>query len=121
MNRGDIINGYTILEDFSTAGGGLSTWSFARRGDTDYFIKQFLSPTYPTDDAPGGAASKAEKRKRCDAFERHHSMLARKLGPRSGFGGNLVVTIDFFRSGAKYYKVTEKVDVKGMKKADIAA
>jgi serine/threonine protein kinase len=120
MIRGDIINGYEVLEDFKTAGGGLSTWTFARRGSTDYFLKQFLAPTYPAPDAPGGARSKAEKHRRCQAFEQHHLQLARLLSPRASTGGNLVVSVDFFRVGAKYYKVTEKVDVTGIDKQEIA-
>jgi len=39
----------------------------------------------------------------------------------SGLGGNLIVTLDFFRWGAKYYKVTEKVDAAGLEPADVAA
>ena len=35
------------------------------------------------------------------------------LAPLSAYGGNLIVTLDFFRWGAKYYKVTEKVDASG--------
>ncbi|NJK84070.1 MAG: serine/threonine protein kinase, partial [Saprospiraceae bacterium] len=49
MLQGDIIKGYRIVKDFSTAGGGLSKWSFAEREGKEYFIKEFLSPKYPTD------------------------------------------------------------------------
>lgn len=120
MRRGDIIKGYTILEDFTTAGGGLSKWTFARRLGKDYFIKEFLAPTYPTPDGPGSPKSKAQKKARCDAFERHHQTLMDKLDGRSSEGGNLVVTADFFRYGAKYYKVTDKVEVTGLKPKDVA-
>ena len=36
------------------------------------------------------------------------------LAPLSAYGGNLIVTLDFFRWGAKYYKVTEKVDAEAL-------
>jgi eukaryotic-like serine/threonine-protein kinase len=121
MKAGDVINGYRILEDFKVVGAGLSKWTFAERGGRQYFIKEFLSPTYPEDDAPGSEKIKAKKRARCAAFEAHHRGVQRALAPLSAYGGNLIVTLDFFRWGAKYYKVTEKVDAEGLSSADIAA
>ena len=121
MKAGDVINGYTILEDFKVVGAGLSKWTFAERGGRQYFIKEFLSPTYPDDNAPGSEKIKAKKRARCAAFEAHHRGVQRALAPLSAYGGNLIVTLDFFRWGAKYYKVTEKVDAEGLTSADIAA
>src|SRR3954469_10832069 len=121
MKAGDVLNGYTILEDFKVVGAGLSKWTFAERGGRQYFIKEFLSPTYPEDDAPGSEKIKAKKRARCAAFEAHHRGIQRALAPLSAYGGNLIVTLDFFRWGAKYYKVTEKVDAEGMSTADISA
>ncbi|MDP9405258.1 MAG: protein kinase [Actinomycetota bacterium] len=120
MKAGDVVGGYTILEDFKVVGAGLSKWTFAERDGREYFIKEFLSPTYPDDDAPGSPKTKARKRARCAAFEAHHRGIQEALAPVSGFGGNLIVTLDFFRGGAKYYKVTEKVDVAGLEPAEIA-
>ena len=53
MKAGDIVNGYTVLEDFKVVGAGLSKWTFAERGGRPFFIKEFLSPTYPDEYAPG--------------------------------------------------------------------
>jgi eukaryotic-like serine/threonine-protein kinase len=47
LRAGDLINGYRLLEDFRVVGAGLSEWSFAERGGRIFFIKRFLSPTYP--------------------------------------------------------------------------
>ena len=69
MKAGDVLNGYTILEDFKVVGAGLSKWTFAERGGRQFFIKEFLSPTYPDDDAPGSEKTKAKKRARCAVFE----------------------------------------------------
>ena len=121
MKAGDVLNGYRILEDFKVVGAGLSKWTFAERGGRQFFIKEFLSPTYPDDDAPGSAKIKAKKRARCAAFEAHHRGVQHALAPLSAYGGNLIVTLDFFRWGAKYYKVTEKVDAEGMSSADVTA
>ena len=120
MKAGDVINGYTLLDDFKVVGAGLSQWTFAERGGRQFFLKQFLSPTYPDDAAPGSEKTKAKKRARCAAFESHHRGVQAVLAPLSAYGGNLIVTLDFFRWGAKYYKVTEKVDAEPMEPADIA-
>ena len=121
MKAGDILNGYRILEDFKVVGAGLSKWTFAERGGRQYFIKEFLSPTFPDNDAPGSEKIKAKKRARCAAFEAHHRGVQRALAPLSAYGGNLIVTLDFFRWGAKYYKVTEKVDAEGLSSTDVTA
>jgi len=121
VKAGDVINGYRILEDFRVVGAGLSKWTFAAKGGREYFIKEFLSPTWPDEHAPGSAQTKMRKRQRCAAFERHHRRIQEALAAVSGLGGNLIVTLDFFRSGAKYYKVTEKVEVSGLEPADVAA
>jgi len=120
FRAGDTINGYLLLEDFRVVGAGLSEWSFAERGGRAYFIKRFLSPTYPDDAAPGSPTTKARKRARCAAFEAHHRGIQAAMAPLTSYGGNLIATLDFFRVGAKYYKVTEKIDLAGLEPADIA-
>jgi serine/threonine protein kinase len=121
VKAGDVVNGYLILEDFKVVGAGLSKWTYAERGGRQFFIKEFLSPTYPDDAAPGSEKTKARKRARCATFEAQHRGMQKALAPLSAYGGNLIVTLDFFRWGAKYYKVTEKVDAEELHPADIAA
>ena len=121
MKAGDNINGYRILRDFTTAGGGLSKWTFAERGGKQFFFKEFLAPTYPLEESPGSPKIKAQKRERCRLFEQHHSALKKAIDAKCGTGGNLIYTVDFFRSGTKYYKVTEKVDVSTLTVKNIAA
>jgi serine/threonine protein kinase len=121
VKAGEVINGYRILEDFRVVGAGLSKWTFAAKGGREYFLKEFLSPTFPDEHAPGSAQTKMRKRQRCAAFERHHRRIQAALAEVSGLGGNLIVTLDFFRWGAKYYKVTEKVEVAGLEPAAVAS
>ena len=65
MRQGDVIGKYEILQDFIVAG-GMSKVSFAKKGDTEYFIKEFLSPRYPVKGAPGNPESiKRRKKKLC--------------------------------------------------------
>jgi serine/threonine protein kinase len=121
VRAGDTVQGYRLLEDFRVVGAGLSEWSFAERDGRAYFIKRFLAPTYPDDAAPGSAKTKARKRARCAAFEAHHRGIQAAMAPLTSYGGNLIATLDFFRDGAKYYKVTEKVDLAGLEPRDVAA
>ena len=109
MLKGEVINGYTILKDFVVAG-GMSKVTFAEKGGKEYFIKEFLSPKYPVTDSPGSEKVKAQRRKACEAFEKHHRELNKKIATKVSLGGNLVFAVDFFRSGTCYYKVTEKID-----------
>ena len=120
LRAGDMLRGYRLLGDFRVVGAGLSEWTFAERGGRIYFVKRFLSPTYPDDDAPGSPKTKARKRERCAAFEAHHRGIQVAMAPLTTYGGNLIATLDFFREGAKYYKVTEKVDLAGLAPGDVA-
>ena len=120
LRTGDTVGDYRLLEDFRVVGAGLSEWTFAERDGRTYFIKRFLSPTYADDAAPGSAKTKARKRARCAAFEAHHRGIQAAMAPLTSYGGNLIATLDFFRSGAKYYKVTEKVDLAGLDTSDVA-
>ncbi len=119
MLEGEVINGYRILKDFVVAG-GMSKVTFAEKGGKEYFIKEFLSPKYPLPDSPGGEKMKAQKRKACEAFENHHRELNKKIGSKVSLGGNLVFAVDFFRCGACYYKVTEKIDISSLSCKEIS-
>ena len=106
----EIINGYTLLEPLASRGGGQGEWAFAEKDGAQYFIKRFLAPTYPVDGGPGTPSSKAKKREQCANFEKHHRAIKDALAKVTGAGGNLVVTEDFFRDKARYYKTTVRVD-----------
>ena len=83
----------------------------------EFFIKEF-QPDH-RGSCPGSPKTAAKQRKMCGL--RGSSPRARALAPLSAYGGiNLIVTLDFFRWGAKYYKVTEKVDASGFSAADVA-
>jgi serine/threonine protein kinase len=119
MKKGDVLNGYKLTTDPQN-GGGHSEWVFAKKDGAEYFFKRFLQPTYPLPDGPGSEKTKAVKRERCEAFERHQRLVMRQLRPISGEGGNLVITKEFFRERAFYYKVTDKVAISRISVRDIA-
>lgn len=124
MKKGQQINGYTIVgvdgKDFSTKGSGLSMWTFVRKAGVDYFMKEFLSPTYPLDSSPGSQSLKAKKKLDCEKFETRNKELIIKVFKSVSIGSNLIFTRDFFRHNTKYYKVTEKVDVSSISYKEIS-
>lgn len=119
MQKGEVINGYTILQDFIVAG-GMSKISFASKDGKEYFIKEFLYPKYPLPDSPGSEKIKEQKRKACEKFEQHHRELNKRIASKVSIGGNLVFALDFFRHGSCYYKVTEKIDTTSLSPTDIS-
>jgi len=120
LEVGEAVKGYKVIQEFTTIGGGLSRWTFAEKDGKVFFLKEFLAPKYPKDDSPGSEKVKAQRRKRCERFEHHHKALKRAIDSSNSAGGNLVATIDFFRHGTTYYKVTEKVDISTIKLDDIS-
>ncbi len=119
MHKGDIIGGYEILKDFIVAG-GMSKISFAKKGGTEYFIKEFLSPRFPVPGSPGSPATIEKRSGDCNEFENHHNKLNNEIAKKVAFGGNLVYAVDFFRANTSYYKVTEKIDITSFSTADIS-
>jgi hypothetical protein len=106
MKKGDVINGYVLTTDAQN-GGGQCEWAFASRDGEAFFIKRFLRPTYPVEGSPGSEKTKADKRARCEEFDRQQRQVIRKLGEISGEGGNLVVTRRFFREDVTRIGPTE--------------
>ena len=80
MKAGDVINGYTILEDFKVVGAGLSEWTFAEQGGQIYFVKRFLSPTYPDDAAPVPIRNRQQQ---ASLQTRQHQTVLRPPRPQS--------------------------------------
>ncbi|MCV7303515.1 protein kinase [Mycobacterium barrassiae] len=105
------IGDYELLTDFTTVGGGQCRWAFAERGGEEFFLKEFLSPTYPLPTSPGSEATKQKKLKRCRAFEHHHESIMSALKGLAAPGGNLIIAHKFFLHGTHYYKVTDRINV----------
>lgn len=119
MLKGDDIGGYQILNDFIIAG-GMSKIAFAKKGGTEYFIKEFLTPRFPIEGSPGSPATKQKRKDKCAEFENHHKLLNQAIAKKVSFGGNLVYAVDFFRFNTSYYKVTEKVVIASLSPSDIS-
>lgn len=107
-----VINGFQLENDFSTENAGFCRWAFAKREQCSYFIKEFLSPKYPEDGCELSEAMIKRKRAECDAFYREKKELYDAV--KKCRTGNIAINHAFFRSGSKYYAVTERMYPCGM-------
>jgi serine/threonine protein kinase len=118
MKKGDTIRGYEIISEVKV--GGNCTWAFAKYEGKDYFIKEFLSPVYPVEGSLGSAKTKEINKKKCEKFEKQQNEIKKMVSTCVSEGGNLIIAKEFFRHNAKYYKVTEKIDISSISIKEIS-
>lgn len=112
------INGYLLHEEFSVENAGMCQWGFAQKDGHEYFIKEFLSPKYPLDEKKLGLELTKKMQESANAFYERKSQFYSTLAECRT--GNNVVVLDFFRYGAKYYAVTDKVSGNLLSVADVS-
>ncbi|MFD3723977.1 lipopolysaccharide kinase InaA family protein [Streptomyces sp. NPDC058671] len=117
MKKGDTIAGYRVVTDPTNANGGKCIWAFAEKDGGQYFIKQFLEPKRPRDDAADSNSVRI-RREVAREFEQRHRKIMKRLRPDTLGGGNLVLATDFFHQGSTYYKVTERIDTSSLEQPD---
>ncbi|MHC0430649.1 protein kinase domain-containing protein [Streptomyces sp. O3] len=115
MKQGDVIAGYRLTTAPTNANGGKCIWAFAEKDGVAYFIKQFLEPKRPKDDARESPSLQA-RRQLAREFEQRHRTIMKRLRPDAPGAGNLVLATDFFHEGSTYYKVTERIDTSSLEK-----
>ncbi|MEO5875860.1 MAG: protein kinase [Streptosporangiaceae bacterium] len=108
MKVGDVISGYRVVSNPTNQGGGRCVWAFAERDGREYFIKQFLDPKRPREDAPDSPRTRAILAE-CEEFESRQRLIGDRINPRTSGAGNLVLPVKFFAERSTYYKVTERV------------
>ncbi|MGR7001568.1 protein kinase domain-containing protein [Yinghuangia aomiensis] len=115
VKLGDVIAGYRVTTAPTNANGGKCIWAFAEKSGSSYFIKQFLEPKRPKDDARDSPSLRI-RRQLAEEFEERHRTIMKRLRPDALGGGNLVLATDFFHEGSTYYKVTERIDTSSLEK-----
>lgn len=103
-----VINGYRLITPLSSDKSGFGRWCFAEKNGRVVFLKEFLSPVYPVDEAAFTEEQLLRRRKVCMEFQDRKLALYRQLLKCQG--GNVVCVEDFFRFRSKYYIVTEKIE-----------
>ncbi|ABX07768.1 serine/threonine protein kinase (plasmid) [Herpetosiphon aurantiacus DSM 785] len=123
MKINDNINGYIVITEPVSTGNAI--WAFAKNSKSEHgeivFIKEYLHPKYPITSSPGSRETIKKKLYQCQIFEDHQIKLQRALYESVIKGGNLVFTLDFFRYGSIYYKITEKIETSSISIEDISA
>lgn len=101
------IQGYTLTDKLTTTSAGTCRWGFCKKNGKVFFIKEFLSPVYPTSNAFSKEMTEHKKRI-CEEFYASRKSFYNVLsGCRNG---NIVTVDDFFRSGSRYYIVTDRIE-----------
>ena len=117
-----ILNGYTLLGELKSENSGFSKWGFCTKNGKEYFIKEFLYPTYPMQSYDAATMTEVQRERKireCKAFEERLSKMYRIINNVSD--GNIVRIQSFFRHESKYYTVTEKIQNKRLSMKEIAA
>ena len=103
------INGYQLKGEMTARNAGFSKWTPCVKDGHEFFIKEFLSPVYPVDASGLSERLVQRKRKTCDEYFARKSAFYDVLAQCRT--GNNIVARDFFRSGSRYYLVTDWVNV----------
>lgn len=110
MKLGQTIHGYTVVTRPSNANAGKCLWAFAEKDGDEYFIKEFLDPKIPRPDGMGSKEDKERRFAECKRFAARHEHVMELLPADHEDAGNLVLSVDFFADGTRYYKVTPRVN-----------
>lgn len=98
---------YSLKKVFSTTSAGTCRWSFCEKNGEVFFIKEFLSPVYPTSNLLSKEMTEHKKRI-CEEFYASRRKFYDVLS--NCRSGNIVTVDDFFRNGSKYYIITDKIE-----------
>lgn len=110
MRLGQAVHGYLITSKPTNANAGKCLWAFAEKDGEAFFVKEFLEPKRPRADSMGSPEDKRCRYAACQRFERRHERLLTLLRADDLYAGNLVLPVDFFADGTRYYKVTKRID-----------
>ena len=102
------IHGYQLEAPFHNKNAGFSRWTFAKKDGEEYFIKEFLSPVYPTDPDLTSSIRK-QKIDECNYYSDSRTRIYQGINRVSD--GHLVRVQEFFRSDSHFYIVTERIKV----------
>lgn len=120
MKIEDRILGYKLVTN-GTVSSGRCTWAFAEKDGKQYFVKQFNSPKYPVEGAPGSASKKKDRLEKCETFEAAQRRILQAIRHKIASGGSIVAPLEFGRAGAAYYKIYDRIDVANLTPKNISS
>lgn len=112
------INNYIFDKPLTSNNSGFSKWGIGQRGGRTFFVKEFLSPTFPAETSVYTEQRKLERMELCNQFVQKKVKLYQAI--RKASDGNLVIPEQFFRVGAKFYMSTQAIMAPKMSVEQIA-
>lgn len=103
----EVMNGYQLLMPFNNKEAGFSRWTLAVQGEKKIFLKEFLNPVYPLENALSDKI-RQQRIEACEEFEKKKKRLYSKINEVSD--GNIVRIREFFRCDSHYYIATDRID-----------
>lgn len=114
------IGGFCVKKPLTTKNSGFSKWGFCYKGDTEYFIKQFLTPVYPDDDKVDISPEiKNKKCRECSKWYENKKKIYTAICEAARNSGNIIAPNNFFKDKSHFYIVTEKVPSSGLAFEDV--
>lgn len=113
------LKGYRIDGAFTSENAGFCRWAIGEKDGRQFFIKEFLSPKFPSENSGLSAAAISRKRQECETFYNSKAKLYQEI--QQCRTGNITIIIDFFREGSKYYAVSERVADEEMSVEQVSA
>lgn len=104
----DEIGRYRMEGPLTNENAGFSQWGFGTCEGKRYFIKQFMSPTYPAQTEELGEKIAARKKAECLKYIRKKCRLFSMINQASD--GNFLRIHEFFRMGGKFCIAAEALD-----------
>lgn len=103
-----IVNGYMVDNPLTSAGGGNCKWGFCKKNDKEYFLKEFLSPKFPSWSADISKQMRDIQIKECNEWLERRTRVYTAV--KDSDRGNIVVPLELFREHNQFYLVTEKIE-----------
>ncbi len=107
------VNGYEIKEKLTNNNSGNAMWGFCEKFGREFFIKEFVNPKYPSEDAELSDKFRENQIRACNEWFKERTNVYAAIMKSSK--GNLVVPMDFFKFENRFYLITEKVDAHSLK------
>lgn len=114
-----VINDFQLITPFTNSNSGFARWAFCRRDRQNYFIKEFLSPVCPREDAVLPPEILKRKRNISIEFYQRKRQLYDRLNACDT--GNIVLIRSFFLYETKYYIVTDRIDAEALSPSVVAS
>lgn len=112
------INNYSFSKPLKSLNSGFSKWGIGKRDDRRFFVKEFLSPVYPVENALFSEETKQVQIQVCQDFVEEKLELYSAV--READEGHVVYVEQFFRVGAKFYMVTKAIEEPALSVPEIA-